>query len=85
MTRVASVALFFAAVAPVLCVEYEMAIWLGLGLLLVAACGLAVVVLALGCAPLGCDSQSGFYVCRPSRAATHIPYHRFSQSIRVRL
>jgi len=85
MSRLASAVLFFAAVAFVLCVEYEMATWLGIGLLLVAMCGLAVVGLALACAPLGCDNQSGFYVCRRPRVATHIPYHRFSQSVRVRL
>lgn len=85
MNRVASVVLFLAAAAAALYVECEMAMWLGIGLLLVVACGLAVVGLALACAPLGHDSHSGFYVCRPPRVATHIPFHRFSQSVRVRL
>jgi hypothetical protein len=85
MNRLASLVLFFAAVAFILCVEYEMAMWLGIGLLLVVTCGLAVIGFALVCAPLGCDRQSGFHVCRPRPIATHIPYHRFSQSVRVRL
>lgn len=85
MQRVAAAVFFVALIAVVICVEYEIAMWLGFGLLLMAGGGLTVIAVALACAPLGYDSQRAFYVCRRPRRATHIPRYRFSHLIRARL
>ena len=74
-----------AITSGVVCLEYELAQWLGLGLVLIAVCGLAVIAVALSCAPLGRDTRNAFYVCWSPRCATQIPHHRFSRLIRARL
>jgi hypothetical protein len=85
MKRVAAVVLLVAVSASVIYVEYEMTMWLGPGLLLIAGFGLTVIGVALYRAPQECDSRGAFYIRRSPRLATHIPHHRFSQLIRVRL
>jgi hypothetical protein len=62
MKRVAAVVLLVAVFAGVLFLEYEMAMWLGLGFLLVAGCGLTVIGVALYRAPQGCESRGALYI-----------------------
>lgn len=85
MKRLTAVLFVVAAIVLVVCVEYEMAIRFGLGLLLIAGSGFVVIAIALAGAPLGCDSQGEFYICRSPRKVTHFPHHRFGLSVRVRL
>jgi hypothetical protein len=83
MKRAATVLFALVAIGLVFCIEYEMATWFGLGLLLIAGSGLVVIAIALACAPLGCDSHGAFYICRSPRRVTHFPHHRFCLSVRV--
>jgi len=85
MKSAAARILLVAVSAGVLSIEYEMAKWLGLGLLLIAGSGLTIVGVALYRAPQGSDNRGAFYIQRNRGRARHIPYRRFSQLIRVRL
>jgi len=85
MKSVAAVVLLVVVSADVLCVEYAMALWLGLGSLLITACGLAVVGLELYRAPQGFEAPGAFYIRQSTPRATRVPHPRFSQLIRVRL
>jgi hypothetical protein len=85
MKSVAAVFLLVVVSTDVLCVEYAMAMRLGLGLLLITACGLAVIGVELYRAPQGFEGSSALCICQSTRRATRIPHHRLSQVIRVRL
>jgi hypothetical protein len=85
MKSVAAMILLVVVSADVLCVEYAMAMRLGLGLLLITTCGLAVIGVELYRAPQGFEGPGAFYIRQSTPRATRIPHHRFSQVIRVRL
>jgi len=85
MKSVAAVGLLVVVSADVLCVEYAMALRLGLGLLLITVCGLAVVGVELYRAPQGFEGPDAFYIRQSTRSPRRVPHHRFSQLIRVRL
>jgi hypothetical protein len=85
MKRLAAVVLLVVITGVVLCVEYEMAVWLGVRLLLIAGCGVAFIAVALSRAPVASDNRGVFCICRSARPVTQFPQHRFSQLARVRL
>ena len=66
-------------------VEYELMMWLGLKLLLIAGCGLTTIAVALSRAPQGCDAHDALHICRSPRRPLRVFQPRFSQIIRARL
>jgi hypothetical protein len=85
MKHVAAIALLVAVTAVVVALEYEMAMWLGVRLLLIAASGMILITVALSRAPVGYDSHDEVHICWTSRPAVKFPQHRLSQLIRVQL
>ncbi len=85
MKHVAAIALLVAITAVVVGVEYEMAMWLGVRLLLIAASGGILIAVALSRAPVGYDSRDEVHICWTSRPVVQFPQHRFSPLIHVRL
>ena len=74
-----------ALLAAVICIEFKLALWVGLGLVAIDLCsGLIVIVLALYHAPEARESSDGLCIRQRKRRSRHISHPRFSQSTRER-
>lgn len=71
-----------ALLVAVICIEFKLALWVGLGVVVIDLCsGLIVIVVALNHAPEARESSDGLHIRERKRRSWHIPHPRFSQLI----
>ena len=72
--------LMVALLAAIICIEFKLALWVGLGLVVIDLCaGLIIIVVALYRAPEARESSDGLHIRESKRQPRHIPHPRFSQ------